>query len=47
MDTEPIISHVIYAPDAYLVPRSNGSLVVGATVEEQGFDPVSLVLLVL
>ena len=38
MDTEPIISHVIYAPDAYLVPRGNGSLVVGATVEEQGFD---------
>ena len=38
MDAEPIISHVIHAPDAYLVPRSNGSLVVGATVEEQGFD---------
>ena len=38
MDTEPIISHVILLPDAYLVPRGNGSLVVGATVEEQGFD---------
>ena len=38
MDEEPIISHDIHAPNAYLVPRSNGSLIVGATVEEQGFD---------
>ncbi|MGM0557701.1 MAG: glycine oxidase ThiO [Myxococcota bacterium] len=35
----PLCEHVIRAPDAYLVPKSNGSLVVGATSEEMGFDP--------
>lgn len=34
----PACSHVIRAPDAYLVPKSNGSLVIGATSEEMGFD---------
>ena len=34
----PLISHVVWAPGAYLVPRRDGRLLVGATVEEKGFD---------
>jgi len=34
-----LLRHVVRAPDVYLVPRSNGELVVGATMEERGFDP--------
>ena len=34
----PLISHVICAPGVYLVPRRDGRLLVGATVEERGFD---------
>ena len=34
----PIVEHVIRAPDAYLVPKSNGRLLVGSTMEERGFD---------
>jgi glycine oxidase len=34
----PLIAHVIWAPGAYLVPRRDGRLIVGATVEEKGFD---------
>lgn len=34
----PIVTRMIWAPDAYLVPRGDGRLLVGATVEEQGFD---------
>lgn len=30
--------HVIRSPEAYLIPRSDGRLLVGATVEEAGFD---------
>jgi len=30
--------HVIRAPEVYLVPRSDGRLLIGATVEEAGFD---------
>jgi glycine oxidase len=30
--------HVIRTPDVYLVPRSNGRLIVGTTVEEVGYD---------
>ncbi|MES3631112.1 MAG: FAD-dependent oxidoreductase, partial [Longimonas sp.] len=32
------LSHVIRGPDAYLAPKSNGRLVIGATSEERGFD---------
>jgi glycine oxidase len=35
---DPLVRHVIWAPKAYLVPRADGRLVVGATVEERGFD---------
>ena len=34
-----LIRRVVRAPRAYLVPRPGGELVVGATMEEQGFDP--------
>jgi glycine oxidase len=32
------LRHVVRAPDVYLVPRSDGRLLLGATVEEAGFD---------
>ncbi|MFT0893253.1 glycine oxidase ThiO [Pseudochelatococcus sp. G4_1912] len=34
----PLIRHVIWASGIYLVPRLDGRLIVGATVEERGFD---------
>ncbi len=32
------LTHVIRGPEAYLAPKSNGRIVVGATSEEMGFD---------
>lgn len=32
------VSHAVRAPDVYLVPKKDGRLVVGASVEEMGFD---------
>jgi glycine oxidase len=34
----PLLRHVVWMPKAYLVPRRDGRLLVGATVEERGFD---------
>jgi glycine oxidase len=34
----PLLEHVVWAPNVYLVPRRDGRLLVGATVEEKGFD---------
>ena len=34
----PLLTHVVWAPGAYLVPRLDGRLIVGATVEEKGYD---------
>jgi glycine oxidase len=34
----PLVTHVVWAPGAYLVPRRDGRLLVGATVEEKGYD---------
>jgi glycine oxidase len=34
----PLLRHVVWAPKVYLVPRKDGRLVLGATVEERGFD---------
>jgi glycine oxidase len=34
----PILSHVLWTQKAYLVPRRDGRLLVGATTEERGFD---------
>jgi len=38
MHPRDLIKHVIRTPDVYLIPRSDGRLLVGATVEEAGFD---------
>ena len=34
----PLVRHVLWAPKIYLVPREDGRLIIGATVEEKGFD---------
>jgi glycine oxidase len=34
----PLLNHVVRAHEAYLVPRSSGKILVGATVEDAGFD---------
>jgi glycine oxidase len=33
-----LLQHVIHAPDVYIVPRSSGKILAGATVEDVGFD---------
>lgn len=34
----PLLHHVLWLPRGYLVPRRDGRLIIGATVEERGFD---------
>lgn len=34
----PLLRHVVWTGRVYLVPRGDGRLIVGATVEERGFD---------
>lgn len=34
----PLLTHVLWAPKCYLVPRLDGTLIIGATTEEKGFD---------
>jgi glycine oxidase len=36
---QPLLRHVLWAPKGYLVPKADGRLIVGGTVEERGFDP--------
>ncbi len=38
MPSRTTLTHVIRSPEAYLIPRSDGRVLVGATVEEAGFD---------
>jgi glycine oxidase len=38
MPSPPLLKHVVRSPEVYLIPRSDGRLLVGATVEEAGFD---------
>jgi glycine oxidase len=38
MPSRSLLKHVIRSSQAYLIPRSDGRLLVGATVEEAGFD---------
>jgi glycine oxidase len=38
MPSRDLLKHVIRAPEAYLIPRSDGRVLVGTTVEEAGFD---------
>jgi glycine oxidase len=33
-----LLDHVVRTPQVYLVPRSDGELLIGATMEEMGFD---------
>ncbi len=34
----PLLRHVVWIPEGYLVPRLDGRLIIGGTVEEMGFD---------
>ncbi len=34
----PILTHVLWTPRVYLVPRKDGRLVIGATMEDRGFE---------
>jgi glycine/D-amino acid oxidase-like deaminating enzyme len=34
----PVLRHVLRTPGIYLVPRSDGRIVIGATIEDVGFD---------
>jgi glycine oxidase len=36
--TRQLLKHVIRTPEIYLIPRSDGRIIVGTTVEEAGFD---------
>jgi glycine oxidase len=36
--TGPLIGHVVRTPEVYIIPRSDGRMLLGATVEELGFD---------
>jgi len=44
LETSPILQHVLWGPgnsivpSIYLAPKSDGRLIIGATVEEMGFD---------
>jgi len=35
---DPLLQHVIRSEEVYLVPRSDGRILIGATVEDLGFD---------
>jgi glycine oxidase len=37
-EERPLLRHVVRAPEVYIVPRSDGRMLLGATVEEAGFD---------
>jgi glycine oxidase len=34
----PLVHHLLRTPEVYLVPRTEGELLIGATAEEMGFD---------
>ena len=38
MPRRELLRHVVRSPEIYLIPRSDGRLLAGATVEEAGFD---------
>lgn len=38
MPEKELVRYVVRAPDVYLIPRSDGRMVIGATQEEVGFD---------
>jgi glycine oxidase len=38
MPEKELLRHVVRAPNVYLIPRSDGRMLIGATAEEAGFD---------
>jgi glycine oxidase len=34
-----LVRHVVRTPEVYVIPRGDGEVLLGATVEEMGFDP--------
>lgn len=38
MPEKELIRHVVRTPEVYLIPRSDGRMLIGATVEDVGFD---------
>jgi glycine oxidase len=36
--TGPLLRHVVRTPEVYIIPRSDGRILLGATVEDVGFD---------
>jgi glycine oxidase len=38
MPQKEMVRHVVRAPDVYLIPRSDGRMLIGTTMEEAGFD---------
>lgn len=42
MPEKEMMRHVVRAPDVYLIPRSDGRMLIGATVEEAAFDKQTL-----
>src|SRR5262249_15822656 len=38
MPSRTLLKHVIRSPQVYLIPRGDGRLLLGATIEEAGFD---------
>jgi glycine oxidase len=38
MPEKELVRHVVRAPEVYLIPRSDGRMLIGATSEEAGFD---------
>ncbi len=36
--TRTLLEHVVRSPEVYLIPRGDGRIIVGTTVEEAGFD---------
>lgn len=38
LPSREVLRHVVRSPEIYLIPRSDGRLLAGATVEEAGFD---------
>jgi glycine oxidase len=38
MPEKELVRRVVRAPDVYLIPRSDGRMLIGATTEESGFD---------
>jgi glycine oxidase len=43
MPEKEMVRHVVRTPDVYLIPRSDGRMLIGATIEEAGFDKRTVV----